>query len=123
MPMIPVASATSGFEAKLLAARLGSEGVVWELRPDVDGVYPVSDIEILVPADEVDRARDVLGSEAADLDAESWSGDSTGGFDRGDERTDADVRIDVVRRHRRGLATAVLATVIAFMVVRLIALG
>ncbi len=69
--MIPVATAASGFEAKLMAARLGAEGVVWELRPDVDGVYPVTDIEILVPAAEADRARDVL-SGPSDEDVESW---------------------------------------------------
>ena len=46
--MVPVALATTGFEAKLLAALLGAEGVVWELRGDVDGPYPVGGIEVLV---------------------------------------------------------------------------
>ncbi len=64
--MIPVALVASGFEAKLMAARLGSEGVVWELRGDVDGVYPVGGIEVLVPADEVEQAREVLGIDVDD---------------------------------------------------------
>jgi hypothetical protein len=137
MPMITVASATSGFEAKLLAARLGSEGVVWELRPDVDGVYPVTDIEIRVPADEAERARAVLDAEpgggevdgwAMDFDeAESGGSDVDGlggdGLDGDGPPGDGDIRVDVIRRHRRGLATLVLAVVVAFMVARLIALG
>jgi len=64
--MIPVAFTRSGFEAKVMAAHLGAEGVVWELRGDVDGLYPVGGIEVLVPSDEADLARDVLATALED---------------------------------------------------------
>jgi hypothetical protein len=58
--MVPLVTATSSFEAKLLAARLGSEGILWELRGAVDGPYPVGVIEVLVAADDEADARELL---------------------------------------------------------------
>lgn len=59
--MVPLASTASSFEAKVLVARLGSEGVVWELRGLVDTVYPFGGpVEVLVAEPDLDRARDVL---------------------------------------------------------------
>ena len=98
--MIPVAFTRSGFEAKVIAAQLGSEGVVWELRGDVDGLYPVGGIEVLVPSDEADRARDVL----ADVDTEPVDPVGEG-------------------RHRPVVVVAALLLVVAFVAVRLAALG
>jgi hypothetical protein len=124
MQMIPVALATSGFEAKLLAARLGSEGVVWELRGDVDGLYPVGGIEILVPADEAERARDVLATEVDE------PGDA-GELDEREQRDDLDdpevgssaTLVAVHRRRQRVLGVTGLALVLAFLTVRLLAMG
>ena len=39
--MTTVATAASAFQAKVIAARLGAEGIVWELRGNVDGMYPL----------------------------------------------------------------------------------
>ena len=47
------------FEARLLAARLGAEGILWQLRGE-SAVYPISAVEVLVEADEIDRARALL---------------------------------------------------------------
>lgn len=58
--MVPIATPRSAFEAKVLVARLGSEGILWELRGAVDGMYPLGNIEILVAEDEVARARELL---------------------------------------------------------------
>ncbi len=58
--MVPVATVTSSFEARLLAARLGAEGVLWELRPPVDGPYPVSPVQVLVAATDEALARELL---------------------------------------------------------------
>jgi len=58
--MVHLATLGDGFEAKCLAARLGSEGVLWELRGSVDGVYPIGVVELLVDADDLDVARGVL---------------------------------------------------------------
>jgi hypothetical protein len=109
--MIPVALARSGFEAKLMAARLGSEGVIWSLRGDVDGLYPVGGIEVLVPSTEADRARDVLG-DPDDDDGGPWGSSEGGG---------SDLVVDVARRHRPTLVAVALLLILAFVAVRLLA--
>jgi hypothetical protein len=48
------------FPARLLAARLGAEGIVWQLRGE-SSVYPFGSVEVLVEADHVERAREVAG--------------------------------------------------------------
>jgi hypothetical protein len=58
--MVPLVMAPSSFEAKVLAARLGAEGILWELRGGVDSLYPVGDISVLVDEADLERARDLL---------------------------------------------------------------
>jgi hypothetical protein len=111
--MIPVAFTRSGFEAKVIAAQLGSEGIVWELRGDVDGLYPVGGIEVLVPSDEADRARDVL-AEPADDQPELWPGPDAGS---------GDLAVQVSHRHRPAVVAAALVLAVAFVAVRLLAMG
>jgi hypothetical protein len=60
-PMVLLTSTTSPFAARVLAAQLGAEGIVWELRGNVDGPYPVGPVEILVSADELEEARLIVG--------------------------------------------------------------
>jgi len=57
--MVHLASVPSPFEARILAARLGAEGIVWELR-GADSVYPVGPVQVLVEEDGADRARELL---------------------------------------------------------------
>lgn len=54
------------FAARVLAARLGSEGIVWELRGNVDGPYPVGAVQVLVPATELRDARELLLADEID---------------------------------------------------------
>jgi hypothetical protein len=64
--MVPIATTRSGFEARVLAARLGAEGIVWQLRGgNPDSVYPLGAVEVLVTTDDVDRAREVLADDAS----------------------------------------------------------
>ena len=59
--MVSLVSARSGFEAKVLTARLGAEGIIWQVRGGLlDAVYPVGQVEILVAADDIERARELL---------------------------------------------------------------
>lgn len=58
--LVPVATGLSDFEAKLLAAQLGSEGILWQTRGIVDSIYPFGGIDVLVPAGQLDDARDAL---------------------------------------------------------------
>jgi Putative prokaryotic signal transducing protein len=57
--MVPLVSAASPFEARVLAARLGAEGILWELR-GADAVYPVGAVYVLVDEADLERARDLL---------------------------------------------------------------
>ena len=57
--MVHLSTATSGFEARLLAARLGAEGVVWQLRGE-SSLYPLGAVEVLVDEDDLELARDLL---------------------------------------------------------------
>jgi hypothetical protein len=59
-PMVRVTTATSSFEAQVIAARLGSEGILWQLRGNVDGPYPIGNVEVLVAASDYDVARELL---------------------------------------------------------------
>jgi hypothetical protein len=59
-PMVTVTTATSSFEAQVIAARLGSEGILWQLRGNVDGPYPVGNVEVLVAASDYEVARELL---------------------------------------------------------------
>jgi hypothetical protein len=62
--MVPLIRVGSSFEAKVLAARLGSEGILYELRGNVDGMYPFGDVTVLVPAAEWTDAANLLDNVA-----------------------------------------------------------
>jgi len=58
--MVRLATVRSGFEAKVMAARLGAEGIVWELKGAVDGPYPMGPVTVLVDEHDLDVARELL---------------------------------------------------------------
>jgi len=62
-PMVPLTTAASAFEARVLAAHLGAEGIVWELRGNVDGPYPMGPVVVLVAEDELAVAREVVSEQ------------------------------------------------------------
>jgi hypothetical protein len=51
-----LATVPDGFEAKLLAARLGADGIVCELRGGVDGMYPIGPAHVYVDERDFDTA-------------------------------------------------------------------
>lgn len=53
------------FHARVLAARLGAEGLLAQLRGAVDGPYPMGAVAVYVPADELERAREILALDEA----------------------------------------------------------
>lgn len=58
---------TGTFHGRVLTARLGSEGVLAQSRPDADGLYPLgATVEILVRADQLEVAREILLADAVD---------------------------------------------------------
>jgi hypothetical protein len=58
--MVRVATVRDSFHARVIAARLGSEGMVTLLRGNVDGPYPLGDVHVLVSEDDLDAARELL---------------------------------------------------------------
>ena len=58
--MVPVLRADGTFHARVVAARLGSEGIVTQLRGNVDGPYPMGSVEVLVTEDDLGAARELL---------------------------------------------------------------
>ena len=57
MPLVRVPDA---FAARVLVAKLGSEGVVTSLRGSVEGPYPMGPVTVLVPEDDLELAREIL---------------------------------------------------------------
>jgi hypothetical protein len=58
--MVRVVTVPNVFHARVVAARLGASGVLTELKGAVDGPYPVGDVHVLVPEDELALASDLL---------------------------------------------------------------
>jgi hypothetical protein len=58
--MVPVATAATPFEANVIAARLGAEGLLWELRGNVGGPFAIGPVQVLVAEDDADVARELL---------------------------------------------------------------
>jgi hypothetical protein len=67
--MVRLTTCGDAFEARLLAARLGSEGVVWSLRGAHDGPLALGTVDVLVDAGDLAVARELLGDTA---DASGW---------------------------------------------------
>ncbi len=121
--MLPVATVAGGFEAKIVVARLGAEGVLCQTRGDSESVYPFSRVEILVPEDELDLARELLDAPPADDD--DWAL----AFPASEPLYGDDVAPELAPEHafafvhRRSTAIALLAVVVLFVAARLLAMG
>jgi hypothetical protein len=58
--MVRLTTVRSTFHARVIAARLGAEGIMVQLRGNVDGIYPMGDTHVYVEADELDASRELL---------------------------------------------------------------
>jgi hypothetical protein len=58
--MVHLLTVGGAFQAKVLAARLGSVGIVTSLRGGVDGPYPMGDVQVLVDESDLELARQLL---------------------------------------------------------------
>ena len=102
--MVPLTTAANPFAARVLAAHLGAEGIVWELRGNVDGPYPVGPVEVLVAVDDLAVAREVV-TEQRELPVADHVGAPTDTdhaaeaqsvAGRGDDRTPLELRVLLV---------------------------
>jgi len=65
--MVHLATVLGSFHGRVLAARLGSEGIPVELRGLSDGPYPLSaNVDVFVHADQLELARALLLADAVD---------------------------------------------------------
>ena len=58
--MVRLTTVAHPFSARVIAARMGSEGIVTELRGSVDGPYPMGDVHIYVSEDDLPSAQELL---------------------------------------------------------------
>ena len=58
--MVVLTTVSDALTARILVAHLGAEGLVWQLRGNVDGPYPVGPVEVLVEEDHVELARQLV---------------------------------------------------------------
>jgi hypothetical protein len=65
--MCYLTTVAGSFHGRVLAARLGTEGVLVMLKGTTDGPYPLpSAVDVLVPADQLKLAREILLADAVD---------------------------------------------------------
>ena len=58
--MVRLMTAANAMQARIIAARLGSEGIVWEFRGSVDGPLALGPVEVLVDAEGLATAKEML---------------------------------------------------------------
>jgi hypothetical protein len=58
--MVHLRTVHSTFHARVIAARLGADGIVTQLRGSVDGPYPIGDVSVWVDEADAACARELL---------------------------------------------------------------
>ena len=76
--MVRLVTVGSTFHARVIAARLGAEGVLCDLRGNVDGPYPMGDVHVYVPEDELDAASELLLADEVESAFDGGPGAATG---------------------------------------------
>jgi hypothetical protein len=122
-----VAQDLTDFEAKVVTARLGADGILWELRGIVDSMYPLGGIDVLVPVDELEAAQHSLLGEPGVPDGvvTPVERDGTGDFEETGDHRGSTARPPVPRPpgapRRWWLTAAVIVGVAAFCATRIVA--
>lgn len=76
--MVHLTTATGAFEARVLMARLGADGIVCQLRGAVDGPLAFGSVDVLVEADDLPTARELLLVDDAEHAFEQAAADEAG---------------------------------------------
>ena len=58
--MVRLATVSTSFHARVIAARVGAEGIVTQLRGNLDGPYPMGDVHVFVEEDSLPTAQELL---------------------------------------------------------------
>ena len=59
-PMVHVRTVNGSFHARVIAARLGAEGILTELRGNVGSVYPFGQVSVWVSSEDAEAASELL---------------------------------------------------------------
>jgi hypothetical protein len=80
--MVHLRTVPDAWQAKVLAARLGSEGIVTHLQGGLSGPYPFGAVSVLVEAGQADLAADLLLADEVEaaFASQRWSGAGTAGY-------------------------------------------
>jgi hypothetical protein len=76
--MVPVATAANSFEARVIAARLGADGIVWQFQGSVDGPFAMGAVTVLVAEPDYQAARELLQADEAARDDREHHGAAAG---------------------------------------------
>ncbi|HTZ09591.1 MAG TPA: hypothetical protein VMB72_10980 [Acidimicrobiales bacterium] len=78
-PMVHLTLVGSMFEARVVSARLGADGILTQVRGGRDGPYPLpGPVEVLVVADQADEARQLLLADQVDAVFDDFGADPRG---------------------------------------------
>jgi hypothetical protein len=59
--MVPLTVVGSSFEARVVMARLGADGILTQTRGGADGTYPLpGPVQVMVLVEQADEARELL---------------------------------------------------------------
>ncbi|HEY1734956.1 MAG TPA: hypothetical protein VGG23_10940 [Acidimicrobiales bacterium] len=58
--MVHVRTVSTTFHARVIAARLGADGIVTQLRGNIGGPYPFGEVSVWVGEDDADEAGELL---------------------------------------------------------------
>lgn len=59
-PLVHLRTVPDAFHARVLAARLGADGIVTQLRGSIDGPYPLGAVSVWVGSDDAEVAQELL---------------------------------------------------------------
>lgn len=58
--MVHVRTVPTAFHARVIAARLGADGILTDLRGNIDGPYPFGGVSVWVAEEDADEASELL---------------------------------------------------------------
>jgi hypothetical protein len=76
--MVRLTTVRETFHARVIAARLGAEGVLTQLRGNVDGPYPMGDVHVYVDEHDLPAAQELLMADEVESAFEEGGVDATG---------------------------------------------
>ena len=79
--MVHLTTVGTMFEARVVMARLGAEGILTQLRGGGEGPYPLpGPVEVLVVVDQADEARELLLADQVEALFDEMDEDPTAGL-------------------------------------------